>query len=133
MNVAGCWLLDAGCWLLDARSRLLLNLRGELLNAGNLQRHVFRGKRGVRNQTIMQRGLPEIFEASCGILILPISLHNIVRRLSGLIGEKGEHFIGRFAAIKRSNERLHEREGAIERTCVAPTFERMHGGNMPMT
>src|SRR6266404_9309896 len=63
----------------------------------------------------------------------PVFLHDVVRLAIVVVTEQREHFMSRPSFIKRSNQRLHDRHGAVVRARVTPRFKVMRGRNVPMT
>ena len=81
----------------------------------------------------MQRLPPEKFEVSGGVLGLPESADDFVTAPRRLFRQGREQFVARSSGEERLDHRLHDRDGAVEGASVAPAFERMRFGRMPMT
>ena len=82
----------------------------------------------------MQRRFPERFEGLVlfGALALPVAAHQFVTGLSGVTGEQSDHFVRRMVIVQRRNQGLNDSDGAVEGAAIAPGFQRMGGGGVPM-
>ena len=67
------------------------------------------------------------------MLTRPIIPHHVIRLLIVVVAEQRENFISSLAFVKRSNQRLHNRRGAIVRARIGPRLEVMRHRNMPVT
>ena len=50
----------------------------------------------------------------------------------GLGGERGEEIVRRLTLVERLDQRLHQRDGAVERSRIPPAFERMCLRDVPV-
>ena len=87
------------------------------------------GKRAVRNYAIVQRLLPEHVEVG---LTLPILLDQLVSGFVRLTGECCDHFVRVLAAVERRDERLDEADGSVVAADIAPRFQIVRFGNVPV-
>src|SRR6185503_18708376 len=71
--------------------------------------------------------------ASSGAVRLPVTLYDLVRLAIVLIRKYRQQLVRRFAFIKRFDQRLNDRHGAVVRTRVAPRFEIVRSGYVPVT
>src|SRR5215510_9202412 len=65
-------------------------------------------------------------------LSTPMVAYDVIAGLGRLIGHCRQQFVGRLAFVQRLNERLNDRDGAVVSTRIAPGFEIMRFGDMPV-
>ena len=91
-----------------------------------------RGGRRPGDDAVVERPPPRRLEVA-GHPGLPGRAHELVARLLRLVGEGREEFVGGLAAVERRDQRLHDRRGAVERERVAPGFQEVRLGDVPLT
>ncbi len=90
----------------------------------------------VRDDAVVHGCLPELLEIPCADVMLPMlppggadafiaGRHLIVRQYR-------QHLVSRAALVKRLDQRLGDGGGAVEGTRVAPGFQVMRFGQMPV-
>src|SRR4029079_8094088 len=62
----------------------------------------------------------------------PVILDDRAATAIRLRAERRENFDGGVPIVKRRNERLNDGDGAVERSRVAPAFQRMRVGYVPL-
>src|SRR5208282_5716241 len=62
----------------------------------------------------------------------PEGAHGIVGGHSGLVAEGGQDVMGRTSVIERRDQRLNNGRGAVVSASIAPRFQVMRFGNMPV-
>ena len=62
----------------------------------------------------------------------PVVLHDLVTAAVGLRGERAQQLVGRTSLVQGRDERLDDRHGAVVGTRVAPRFERVGVGDVPV-
>ena len=102
-----------------------------------------RRERGVRHDAVMKPAAPRRLElrdrsirtecpAEAGPLA-PVLADDVVRRPLGPVAHRREQLVRRLAAVERSDERLHDRDGPVVPARIAPRLEEVRLGNLPMT
>ena len=116
-----------------------------------------RRQRGVRHHAVVNRAPPECLELAAGgaarlrrgfggqealhyrtrrtprtQLSLPVLANDLIRRSLRSIAERREHFVCGPPAIERRDQRLNDRNSAVEGPSVAPRFKKMRLGNLPV-
>src|SRR5882724_3912629 len=87
--------------------------------------------RGVCDHTVVQRFAPEFLEVAAGIGGLQTVTHRIVATQARFIAERRQNFMRRASVIKRRDQRLNHRDGAIEAARVAPGFQIVRFRHVP--
>ena len=94
--------------------------------------HLPGGQRGVRDQSVVERGLPERLEISARVFSPPVVLHDVVGRAARLAEHHGEDLVRGAPVIKRRDQRLDDAHGAVVSARIAPGFEVMSFRNVPV-
>ena len=87
---------------------------------------------GIRDPAVVQRLTPERVEIGAGVLFLPVGLNEIVSGCGGVSGEDGDDFVGALAVVERLDQRLNDADGAVVGAGIAPGFEIVSFGNVPL-
>src|SRR5207248_4604732 len=87
----------------------------------------------LRRAIVRLRGSAARLKGSRYILLTPEFADDVVRGSFRAIAQRREDFVRRAAAVERSDERLHDRNGALVRARVAPRFEKVGFRNVPVT
>ena len=82
----------------------------------------------------MQRPLPERLEVAARVLPSPVVAHEVVGRARGIAatGTRGKELVQGLAVVERRDQRLDDRRRAIVGAHIAPGFEIVRGGHVPM-
>ena len=84
------------------------------------------------NPAVVQRLAPEGVKVSASVLLLPVCLDEIASCEAGLSSQDGDDFMGALAAVERLNQRLNDADRAVVGAGIAPGFEIVRFGNVPL-
>ena len=83
----------------------------------------------VGNDAILERLLPLPVKLGiadrCRPVLPPVAADDFVARPVDALEQSRKNFLCRSAAVERSDQRLNDRRGSIERSPIAPRFEKM--------
>src|SRR3989449_54666 len=95
-------------------------------------REIHRRKCGVPDDAIVQHLAPGLLEATAKIKRFPGLTHAVVAGKPGFFAESADHVVRRLALIERCDQRLDDAGRAVGRARVAPRFEEIRCGDVPL-
>src|SRR5207237_185239 len=89
--------------------------------------------RGCRmgNHAQIQPGAPRRFEVTAWTLFLPVRAHDLVSS-NGLNHQRGEQVVGGRTVVEGLNQRLDDRDGAVEGADIGPFLQVVRCRNVPL-
>ena len=99
---------------------------------GRVEGDGFGGEGGAVNEAGAEGGFPARGEGGGVGAALPEGAEEVAAGVLLAVGEVGDQFVGGAAFVERLDGGLHEADGAVDRAGVAPSFERVLEGQVPL-
>src|SRR5579875_3475673 len=75
---------------------------------------------------------PPVLKIPAAVLASPIRAYDFIRRAPRELQNRIENLQMRMRTVKRSNQRLNDADGSIQRARIAPVFKEVRFGDVPM-